>query len=96
MHMTPQATFPSAGILTELVEPSGSIESPQFARELLALHLKEEAKERIRQLLQKKNAGTITSAEQTTLEEYMVTGEFLDLLHAKARRTIRESGSTVP
>ena len=92
--MTPQATFPRAGILGEIVEPKGAIESPQFARELLSLHLKEEAKERIRQLLQKKNAGTITSAEQLTLEEYMVTGEFLDLLHAKARRTLRESGST--
>lgn len=92
--MTPQATFPPAGILPEIVEPTGSIESPQVAKELLSLHLKEEAKERIRQLLLKKNAGTITPAEQTTLEEYMVTGEFLDLLHAKARRTLRETGST--
>lgn len=94
--MNPQATFPPVGILPEIVEPTGSIESPQNAKELLSLHLKEAAKERIRRLLQKKNAGTITTAEQATLEEYLVTGEFLDLLHAKARRTRRESGSTAP
>ena len=90
--MTASATFPPAHLLAEIVEPVGAVESPQVARELLSLHLKEEAKERIRELLQKKNAGTITPAEQTLLEEYLVTGEFLDLLHAKARRTLRESG----
>lgn len=94
--MNPQATLPPAGILTEIVEPQGSVESPLVAKELLSLHLKEEAKERIRQLLQKKNAGTITSAEQTTLEEYLVAGELVDLLHAKARRTLRTSDSTAP
>jgi hypothetical protein len=93
--MNPEATFPSAGILTEIVEPEGSIESPQFAQELLSFHLKEEAKTRIRELLQKKNAGTISPAEQSTLQEYLLTGEILDLLQAKARRTLRQSGSTV-
>jgi hypothetical protein len=91
-----QSTLPHTGILSEIVEPQDLIESPAFAKELLSLHLKVEAKERIRQLIQKKNAGTITAAEQTTLEEYMLTGELLDLLHAKARRTLRESGSTAP
>jgi hypothetical protein len=89
--MNPEATLPSPGILTEIVEPEGPMESPQVARELLSLHLKEEAKNRIRELLQKKNAGTITPAEQSTLEEYILAGEFLDLLHVKARRTLRQS-----
>jgi hypothetical protein len=92
--MNPQATLPPAGIRTEIVEPQGPTESPEFARALLSLHLKEEAKDRIRELLLKKNAGTITQVEQQTLEEYILTGEFLDLLHAKARRTLRQSGST--
>ncbi len=65
--------------------------SPEFARELLSLHLKDSAKTRIRELLQKQNAGTISTVEQTTLEEYLLTGELLDLLHAKARRTLRQS-----
>lgn len=92
--MTPEATFPSSGILAEIVEPGGSIASPQFAEELLSIHLKEEAKTRIRELLQKKNAGTISSAEQSTLQDYLLTGEFIDLLHAKARRTLRQTGTT--
>jgi hypothetical protein len=93
--MNSQATLPPAGVLTEIVEPKGLVDSPSFAKELLSLHLKDEAKERIRQLLQKKNAGTITSAEQTNLEEYMIAGELLDLLHANARRTLR-TDTTAP
>lgn len=91
--MNPQATLPTAGVLSEIVEPTGSVESPLVAKELLSLHLKDEAKNRIRELLQKKNAGTITPAEQTTLEEYLVAGELIDLLHAKARRTLQSSDS---
>jgi hypothetical protein len=94
--MSVEATFPSPGILTEVLEPEGPVATPQFARELLTLHLKETAKTRIRELLEKKNAGTIAPAEQSTLEEYLVAGEFLDLLHARARRTLRETGSTAP
>lgn len=45
---------------------------------------------------QKKNAGTITPEEQIKLEEYLVAGELIDLLHAKARRTLRTSDSTAP
>jgi len=94
--MSLPATLPSPNILTEILEPEGPVASPQFAQELLSLHLKEEAKARIRELLQKKNAGTIAPAEQSLLEEYLVAGEILDLLHANARRTLRESGSRGP
>ena len=37
--MNSEATLPSLGILTEIVEPEGPMESPQFARELLSLRL---------------------------------------------------------
>jgi hypothetical protein len=89
--MSSHSLLPPLGVLTEIVEPTGSLDSPSIAKELLSLHLKEDAKERIRQLLLKKNAGTITPSEQSTLEEYLVTGELIDLLHAKARRTIQAS-----
>lgn len=92
--MSPEATLPPAGILTEIIEPAGPMESPEFARTLLSLHLKPEAKERIRELLRKKNAGTLTPPEQRTLEEYLVTGELLDLLHAQARRALQRSDSS--
>lgn len=94
--MSSQATLPPAVVLTEIVEPKALVDSPSFAKELLSLHLKDEAKEQIRQLLQKKNAGTITTVEQTKLEEYMVAGELLDLLHANARRTLRTTDTTAP
>jgi hypothetical protein len=57
-----QLGFRRVDVRTEIVEPKGLVGSPSFARELLSLHRKEEAKERIRQFLEKKNAGTITMA----------------------------------
>ncbi|MBM3970830.1 MAG: hypothetical protein FJ302_13380 [Planctomycetes bacterium] len=91
--MSTQATLTEADILTELVEPNRPTISPQLAEELLSLRFKDEATSRIRDLLQKNNAGTITSAEKATLENYLRVGEFLDLMQAKARITLHQNGS---
>jgi len=47
-----------ADILNELVEPGHSRFSRQVAEEFLSLSFNESARERIRELLQKKNAGS--------------------------------------
>jgi len=54
--MNPETVFPSVGTLSDIVEPHGSMQSPQFAQELLSSHINEEAKSRIREWLQKKSA----------------------------------------
>jgi len=46
---------------------------------------------RIRELLQKNSAGTITAAEKADLEKYMRVGQFLDLMQAKARLSLRHN-----
>ena len=74
-----------ADILDEVVEPSRSTFSRQVAEEFLSLRFNETATERIRELLQKKNAGTISEVEKATLDNYLRVGEFLDLLQSKAR-----------
>ena len=83
-----------ADILAELVDPSQPTLSPQVAQELLALKFNDEANNRIRELLRKNNAGTITPAEKSTLDNYLRVGEFLDLMQAKARVTLHQNGST--
>ena len=93
--MSTEATLTEADILTEVVEPNRPMLSPQLAEELLSLHFGDKATNRIRELLQKNNTGTISPAEKATLEKYLRAGEFLDLMQAKARLTLHQNGSAV-
>jgi hypothetical protein len=52
---------------------------------VLAVRFNDNRAGRIRELLQKKNAGTITPAEDSDLHKYLCVGQFLDLMQAKAR-----------
>ena len=82
-----------ADILNEIVEPGHNRFSRQVAEEFLSLCFNESARERIRELLQKNNAGLISETEQTTLQNYLRVGEFLDLLQAKARVSLLQDDS---
>ena len=93
--MSTEATLTEADILTEVVEPNRATFSPQLAEELLSLRFNDNATNRIRDLLQKNNAGNITPAEKSTQENYLRVGEFLDLMQAKARITLHQNGSAV-
>ena len=92
--MSPQATLSEADILSEVVEPNRPTLSPELAEELLSWHFNDAATNRMRDLLQKNNAGTITPPEKQTLDKYLRVGEFIDLMQAKARITLTKSGST--
>lgn len=80
-------------ILDEVVKPSHSTFSRQVAEEFLSMRFNETATERIRELLQNKNAGTISEVEKATLDNYLRVGEFLDLLQAKARVSLLNNES---
>lgn len=91
--MSTEATLTEADILTEVVEPNRPTISPELAEELLSLRFNDGANIRIRDLLQKNNAGTIKPAEKQTLDNYLRVGEFLDLMQAKARITLTKVSS---
>ena len=88
--MRPEAILTEADILTEVVDPKRATLSPELAQELLSLRFNEDATDRMRELLSKKNAGTIMPAEKLTLDNYLRVGEFLDLMQAKARITLTQ------
>jgi hypothetical protein len=87
MPKTPTVT--EADILADVVAAEEGDLSPDAARSLLTLKFRKDATKHIRQLLQKNNRGTITAAERVTLEKYLRVGQFLDLLHAKARLSLK-------
>ncbi len=87
--MEGNATITEADILSEVVAPNQPDLNPDFARAVLAVGFNDRATGRIRELLQKNNAGTITPAEKAILEKYTFVGQFLDLMQAKARLSLQ-------
>ena len=78
-------------ILSRLVSPSEPSLDRQFANWVLGIRFDEETQVRIRDLLERNNNGELTAAERELLEKYLRVGQFVDLLHAKARLTIAAS-----
>jgi hypothetical protein len=91
--MPDNAIVTEADILTEIVMPDQPNLNREVARSILALRFNEHATGRIRELLQKNNAGTITSNEKSILEKYTLVGQFLDLMQAKARLSLQADDS---
>lgn len=76
-------------ILGEVIEPIEPSFAPEFARMVLQLRLNDAAQERIRELLRRNNAGSLDEAEESVLENYLLVGQFVDLLQAKARVSLQ-------
>jgi hypothetical protein len=90
--MTRSTIISDAEILEHVVSPVKGGMDPEAARAILKLRFDAAAKKRIRQLLQKNNRGTISADERLVLEKYLRVGKFIDLVHAKARLSLKEAG----
>ena len=82
-----------ADILNQVVAPDQPDLNPEAARSLLDLCFTDDAQDRMRELMDKNNKGTITEAEQSEMQKYLLVGTFLDLMQAKARLSLATSGS---
>jgi hypothetical protein len=83
-------------ILDEVIQPIEPTFALDFARMVLRLRLSDAAQERIRELLQRNNAGTLDPAEKTALDNYLLVGQFLDLVRAKAHVSLQGSSAASP
>jgi hypothetical protein len=91
--MADASTITEADILSEVVAADRPGISPEFARAILDLHFTDKANKQIRKLLDKKNKGTIGESECAVLDKYLRVGQFLDLMQAKARLSLEQSGT---
>jgi hypothetical protein len=91
--MESNVTLTEADILSEVVAPDDPSLNQEFARAVLAVRFTDAATGRIRDLLQKKNAGTLAPVEKANLEKYLWVGQFLDLMQAKARLSLQPTRS---
>ena len=80
-------------ILAEMIRPADPTFQVEFAKHVLTWKLNSETVTQVRDLLWRNNAGTISSDEKETLQKYLLVGQFVDLLQAKARESLQHSAS---
>jgi hypothetical protein len=90
--MANSAILSDAEILEHLISPVEGGMDPDAARAILKLRFDQDSTKRIRFLLQKNNRGTISAEERMVLEKFLRVGKFIDLIHAKARLSLKEAG----
>jgi hypothetical protein len=92
--MSANALQSAVDLLSDAMRPTEPSFTTEFANQVLSLKLPAEAAERIRDLLYKNNAGTLTPEEQELLDGYLMVGEFMNLMKAKARVTLLENAKS--
>jgi hypothetical protein len=74
-----------------MVDPIGRVLTPAAAEELLGVRADHETQQRIDDLADKCNEGTLTEAERCEYQEFVSVFNVLTLLQARAR-TILDAG----
>jgi hypothetical protein len=77
-------------ILQGLLDPFDSGLDVASAKSLLKIKFDKSTLKKIDTLLKKNRNGTISSDERIVLDKYIRTGHFLDIIHAKAWKSLLE------
>ncbi len=72
-------------VLERLLEPVSSSLNEEAARKLIGLRANRTAQARVAALARKCNEGALTPDERAEYETYILAGEFIAILQAKAR-----------
>ncbi len=75
-------------ILARLIRPDDDDLPAAAAEAWLKVRFEEHDLDRIHELLTRNQAGALTPSERDELETYLRVSSFLDLMHAKARRSL--------
>jgi hypothetical protein len=84
----------SGGILEKLLEPVSSALNEEASRKLIGLKAGRKVQARVAQLARKCNDGELTPDERHEYETYVLAGEFVAILQAKARRLLTPRGQS--
>jgi hypothetical protein len=79
-----------AAILSRLIHPERDDLSNEAAQALLRLDFDREDLDRLHVLVTKNQDDALTPAERSELESYLRVSSFLDLMHAKAQRSLHK------
>jgi hypothetical protein len=78
-------------IFARLIKANDGDLSRELARYILTLGFDEQDQERMRELAERNQEGTLAPKERAELQSYVKAGHMLALLHSKARRSLKVS-----
>ncbi len=81
-------TITEADILSAVVSANEGGLPPEAAQSLLGLHFRQDAVNRLNELAELNREGRLTDADRSEFEKYLRVGTFLNLVQAKARRSL--------
>ena len=79
-----------AGVLNRLLEPVSRSLNVEAARELIRIKADSKTQARVDELARKCNEGELTEQERAEYERYVVVGNIIAILQAKARLLLSE------
>ena len=79
-----------AAILSRVIRPEKDDLPDERAKTLLRLKFEQSDLDRLHELVVKNQDDELTADEKEELEDYLRVSAFLDLMHAKARYSLRE------
>jgi len=91
--MNPSIASQETEILARVVGPENPNFTPEVARSILELRFSPADNDRMNELAAKARQGALSEEEESGLHAYLFVGAMVDLMHSKARLSLRESGS---
>ncbi len=80
------------GILNRLLDPVSTSLNEEAARKLIGLKADRRVRARVQALARRCNEGKLTPDERSEYESYVMAGEFIAVLQAKARMRLTRLG----
>jgi len=81
-------------VLERLLDPVSSSLNEEAARKLIGLKADAKVRVRVNELARKCNEGALTPEERAEYETYVLAGDFVAILQAKARLLLSRRGRT--
>lgn len=93
LNTTPRGSEREAALWKRVIKPEHADLSREAAESLLRLTFGDEDRRRIEELLRKNEEDALSSEEMEDLDGFLHVSFFLDLMHSKARRSLKKRGS---
>jgi len=90
-HTHQTHTHQEVEIFSRLFQPDNADLSPDAARSLLSVEFATEDQQRMHDLAEKAQAGSLSEQEQAEANSYAFVGNVLGILKSKARRSLTKS-----
>ncbi len=92
--MNPVASSQESEILARIVDPENPSFTAEVARSILELQFSDADVEEMNQLAAKASKGSLNDEESARLHGFLFVGGMVDLMHSKARLSLKKSADS--